>query len=411
MAARDGTQLTHGEMLYAGTGRTILVGAGVALISVASFLAVLALALGIRRNGWSEPSWEWGAGFAVADRIGAGVLLEAWSILGVFATVLVAVALAGRGTFTMKHFSETATKTDSGMFRGDFDRRLSILMAGRIGLFCELYLAVGTLFVVIHVLYGLVERADGGDAGSALIVVPAMVGGLVLAAHIGVFVTDVSTQMSELEKARSMLKERCDQIARRIEPMEALSLRSSVAMIFWQALSLVFLPALLLAESAVVQRASADVLIAYLVFLVITGGVALVAVLTPWMTDVLEGWSEKAFRIWWWMVVAMVHVLWVLAIAYLSIAIWGWASISLAAATVVYTAQVLIQAQRYVEARRPRAEVNALSKAASPFLAVDQVVLGDRSRQLDRVERQIADLEAGQRKSGSASSQSMRVAR
>ncbi|WP_299303882.1 hypothetical protein [uncultured Brachybacterium sp.] len=402
MASGDQLRLSHGEMLYVSTGRMVLGELAVALISSATFIVLTVLVMGGLQNGWEEPTWEWQPALAVADAVGATLLEDAWSLLGVFATVLVAVALAGRGTFTPVEFQDTAVKTHAGLLKGGTDRRLSLRIVGRIGTFCGLYLAFACVLIMVHVVYGTATGSENG-AGRAAIVVPVMAGGLLLAARIGAFVSDVETQLSELRRTRAVLTMRCYQLRRRIAPMEeASSPLAAVRLIVAETLVLLLVPTLILAESAVLLGATEEMLTHYLIFLFLTTLLALITVMTPWMTDVLEGWSEKAFMIWWWCIAVLSQVLWSALSLQLFLLSGGWASASLVVAAIAYGVQILWHARRYVAVRRaqrttedgdPSAHVSPSSKAVSPFFTTDRVVLGDRMRQLHRVEQQILDLE------------------
>ena len=406
MAKDEWEHSSLGDMLYAGTGRTVLVEALVAAVSLGGLISLSALTGGLWKHGFSEPRWEWAFGMAVVDRLGASVLADIWSILGVFATVLVAVALAGRGTFTMKDARETAEKTESGLLRGPFDRRLSLLVACRIALFCGTFLAISALLVLFHVAHGFagsfesgIEGPDlaagiegsGQSAGAAAIAIPVMIGGILLSAHIGAFVTDPNTRLRELKNLEVELRRRCDRIRRRISPRSRASGVSSIVLVFWRTVTLVLLPGVALAGGF--RGASPRVLEFDGIFLGLTSGVAAVTVLTPWMTDVLNGWSEKVFVVWWWLVVALVHAMWVLAVVFM-VAVSGIpASIPLVIAAMFYLFPVAIFWFHYRRVSRFRSSSEVGFGWLSPFLAVDRVVLWDRCRQLGRVESQILELE------------------
>lgn len=398
MADPSSTPTHRGEprrdMLYAGTGRSLLAMMMIALVSVGGLLAVIALAGGRPWKSQTSPQWDWALGLTVSDRLGAAILNNSWSMLGLFATILVAVALTGRGLFSGQLGKGAPEGTLTGLQLGAFDGQLSIHLVGRIGIFCGNYLAISFLLVGMHAVQNFIESGFGGHWNIAAPVLPLMLGGVLLSAHIGVFVTGVDARLSELRSLEEKLSARCDAIAKRIPRQKELSRFGSARLIVWRTASLALVPCAILLISVPAARPSGDVIGYWSAFFVITLATSAVTVMTPWMTDILSGWSEQAFRVWWICVVIIVYLIWVSWVMgpLFTGSAHEWSPIALAGS--VYAISVVTFVAHYRCVRKERGcDGPQLLSRLSPFLAMDRVVFGDRSRQLKMVRDQILDLE------------------
>ena len=381
-------------MLYSGTGRSLLAMFMMASVSAGGLIALTALAGGAPWKTETSPRWDWTLALNVSDRLGAAILANSWSMLGLFATILVAVALTGRGFFSGHLRKEEPGGTLTGLQLGAFDGQISVLLIGRIGFFCGNYLAISVLLVGIHAVQDAAENGFGGQWNVVATVLPLMLGGVLLSAHIGIFVTGIDVRLSELRSLERELSDRCEEIGKRVSVDSGLTRFGMFGLILWRTASLTLIPCGILLISMLATRPPAVVIGYWGAFLAITIVASGVTVLTPWMTDVLNRWSERAFRVWWNIVAISVHLLWVLwAVAVLfaeSVRI----STPIFLAGGAYAVPVAIFSVHYWRVRtRGFSSSSQLVRNFSPFVAMERVLFQDRSRQLIMVRSEIEDLE------------------
>lgn len=384
-------------MLFSGTGRTLRAMLMLSLVSVVGLLVMVAL-LSALVGDHSEPmgtvaSWDWNRGYEILDRLGASVIDGVWAMLALFATLLIAVALAGRESFTRTSERQSASTTMSGLLRGAYDHRLSIRTVGHIGFYCGTYLSIAVLLILVHVAGDLIEGTGSGRWGTAVIALPLMIGGTLLAARLGPFISGVEASLRELRSSQEKLERRCTELHARVAPGGGLSAARSAGQIIWSTCVVAMLPMVTLGVFALVQQPSKEVLLLWTGLWTTNVVLAALAVLTPWLTDVLNGWTEMAFKFWWLAVVWTIHILW---------AMWGLFVLPAAEvgggaapliAVLAYLIPLFIFGWHHRTLRKQDKGARKLWRRTSPFIGADRVTLGDRSRQLRRVKEQIRDLQ------------------
>lgn len=390
-------QGSGGDMLFSGTGRTLRAMMTLALMSVVGLLVMVALLSALVKDH-SEPmgtvaSWEWDRGYEILNRLGASVIDGVWAMLALFATLLVAVALAGRESFTRASEREDASTTMSGLLRGAYDHRLSIRTVGQIGFYCGTYLSIAVLLILVHVAGDLIEGTGSGRWETAVIVLPLMIGGILLAARLGPFISGVEVTLRELRSSQEKLERRCAELHARVAPDGGLSAAGSAGQIIWSTCVLAMPPMVILGVFALSVQPSKEVLILWTGLWTTTVLLAALAVLTPWMTDALNGWTEMVFKIWWLGVVWTIHILWAMwALFVLPAADEGGAAAPFIA-VLAYLIPLFIFGGHHRTRRKQDRGARKLWRRTSPFIAADRVTLGDRSRQLRGVKEQIRDLQ------------------
>lgn len=230
-------------------------------------------------------NFGWGSAATEYAKLGRAVLKDAWSILGVIVSVLVAMGLANLGVSDSRH-RRGITKTSSGLLRsGSYGgARISHRVVEGAGVFCALYLIGSLALMTFSAVWGLFGSGAPVDGFDFIIVAPLYVGGAVISAQLGATITPVDryveSQMGQLAANLENLERLRPQVAgSRVtvgdddEFARAKVVPRSVAADAVAAGSLALAPGAILVGSLLAQRADwQSVLIAFLtaVYLVFT---------------------------------------------------------------------------------------------------------------------------------------------
>lgn len=381
------------DAFYATRLRTFVAILASSLVGLLGAAAIIAL-IGSESKSLDELSADdWGVAVSLFGDIGQRASRDAWGMLGVLATALVAVALAGRGAFSEGDKRNAERVLSTGLRRGERDGKPPISFVSATGLFCGFYLVICAILIMVHIVRSAAEGDGGAALVSSILPLPVMVGGIFIAAHAGVFVKNVDDYVDSARRRVKDIECRCVELGwKKGEPVEMTSrARLGYALGLISGMSAAPLVAVVMVTSVLYPSASA--LLPCLIFALSTIGLSVLVVTARWFVDSEDVWSGRLLGCFVAVVVIVLHFAWIIFVVTCMELGELAVKFGIGVATIFYGVALAVGLVGYVVTVKSERQSNHWIVRLSPIAGMDRVILSDRVERLNRARGELEEME------------------